>query len=322
MRAKGRRACPEGASHDAIDRRAYSVAALTDETGAIVEAATYDTYGQVAMHDGSAQAVAESPVGNPYYFTGRRLDLLPTASSPQPAAKQLYHYRARAYDPGNGRFNQRDPYGIGDYVRWTYLSRYAPAIRTGGWGEAANADGMHPYMYASGTPQTLVDWTGRLTVSCFKLLLSPCDEQGSSYGCTIMKGMPGGFLEQISVIAGYCRWPGALAEESFHAMQRGGCCRSAGGFFEKCDGNAACETCVDAAHESWKAKNKSARECQAHLLSVSIDLAMVGVPGCCCIEDNVTQIKGTYQYCQEGGFGTDPCPNNEFQACLSKKKGG
>ena len=71
------------------------MAALTDEDGAIVEAATYDTYGQVAVYDSAAQAVEESPVGNPYYFTGRRLDLLPLADG----LKQVYHYRARAYDP-------------------------------------------------------------------------------------------------------------------------------------------------------------------------------------------------------------------------------
>ncbi|MBN1514425.1 MAG: RHS repeat-associated core domain-containing protein [Phycisphaerae bacterium] len=100
---------PNGAEYYYLPRELYSVAALTDETGTIVEAATYDTYGKVAVYDGSAQTVEESPVGNPYYFTGRRLDLLPTVSSPQPAAKQLYHYRARAYGPGNGRFLQRDP---------------------------------------------------------------------------------------------------------------------------------------------------------------------------------------------------------------------
>ena len=100
---------PNGAEYYYLPRELYSVAALTDEDGAIVEAATYDTYGQVAVYDGSAQAVDDSPVGNPYYFTGRRLDLLPTASGPQPITKQLYHYRARAYDPGNGRFVQRDP---------------------------------------------------------------------------------------------------------------------------------------------------------------------------------------------------------------------
>ncbi len=104
---------PNGEEYYYLPRELYSVAALTDETGTIVEAATYDTYGQVTVYDGSAQAVEESPVGNPYYFTGRRLDLVPTVHSPQPISKQLYHYRARAYDPGNGRFMQRDPL---DYI--------------------------------------------------------------------------------------------------------------------------------------------------------------------------------------------------------------
>ncbi len=99
---------PNGQEYYYLPRELYSVAALTDETASIVEAATYDTYGQVAVYNGSAQAVEESPAGNPYYFTGRELDLLPTVHSPQPAAKQLYHYRARAYDPGNGRFLERD----------------------------------------------------------------------------------------------------------------------------------------------------------------------------------------------------------------------
>ena len=114
---------PNGQEYYDLPRELYSVAALTDETGAIVEAATYDTYGQVAVYNGAGQPVGASPIGNPYYFTGRRLDLLPTASSsprrvaggdPQPVAKQVCHYRARAYDPGNGRFLQRDPSGYRD----------------------------------------------------------------------------------------------------------------------------------------------------------------------------------------------------------------
>ena len=101
---------PDGKEYYYLLRELYSVAALTDEIGEIVEAATYDTYGRVAMYDGSAQAVENSPVGNPYYFTGRRLDLLPLAGG----LKQTYHYRARGYDPGNGRFMQRDPLGYTD----------------------------------------------------------------------------------------------------------------------------------------------------------------------------------------------------------------
>ena len=60
----------------------------------ILEAATYDTYGKVAVYDQTATGIPQSEIANPYYFTGRRLDLLPTASSsprrvaggdPQPA---------------------------------------------------------------------------------------------------------------------------------------------------------------------------------------------------------------------------------------------
>ena len=133
---------PNGQEYYYLPRELYSVAALTDETGAIVEAATYDTYGKAAVYDSSAQAVEESPVGNPYYFTGRRLDLLPTASSPQPAAKQLYHYRARAYDPGNGRFLQRDPWGMVDAANLYEYVRSAPAIATDPAGLQAVIEGI------------------------------------------------------------------------------------------------------------------------------------------------------------------------------------
>jgi RHS repeat-associated protein len=128
---------PDGKEYYYLPRELYSVAALTDESGAIVEAATYDTYGQVAVYDQSATAIPQSEVGNVYYFTGRRLDLLPTASSPQPAAKQLYHYRARAYDPENGRFGQRDD---------------------------AYRDGKNLYEFGHSSPQVWVDPLGRANV--------------------------------------------------------------------------------------------------------------------------------------------------------------
>ncbi len=112
---------PNGAEYCHPPRELYSVAALTDETGTIVEAATYDTYGQVAVYDGMAQAVDASPVDNPYYFTGRRLDLRPLSDG----LKQAYHYRARGYDPGNGRFSQHDPL---EYVDGMNLFEYARGV--------------------------------------------------------------------------------------------------------------------------------------------------------------------------------------------------
>jgi RHS repeat-associated protein len=46
-------------------------------------------------------------VGNPFTFTGRELD----------AETGLMHFRARTYDPVQGRFKQRDPIGYVDGMK-------------------------------------------------------------------------------------------------------------------------------------------------------------------------------------------------------------
>ncbi|HRX83548.1 MAG TPA: hypothetical protein P5572_00855, partial [Phycisphaerae bacterium] len=60
-------------------------------------------------------AQSTSQVGNPYFFTGRRLDLIAASSTQE--LSQLYHYRARWYDPAHGRFGQRDPLGHAESCR-------------------------------------------------------------------------------------------------------------------------------------------------------------------------------------------------------------
>ena len=56
----------------------YSVAALTNQAGAVVERYAYTAYGKPLFFNGtgvlaSPQPTA-SPLGNPYLYTGRRLD--------------------------------------------------------------------------------------------------------------------------------------------------------------------------------------------------------------------------------------------------------
>ena len=95
---------------------------------------------------------------NPYCFTGRRLDFIDTGN------RQLYHYRARTYDPLHGRFNQRDPAG---YV-----------------------DGMNLYEYVGSTPLGTTDPLGLFDWEKFKQawkIYSGLDDDGAAYARKLMK---------------------------------------------------------------------------------------------------------------------------------------
>ncbi len=93
-----------------------STFALTDAGGEIVEAYLYDAYGRQTVFlpgangtldfglDDVAVPGGHSAVGNPFAFTGRRLD----------PESGLYYYRYRYMDPEQGRFIQRDPVGYQD----------------------------------------------------------------------------------------------------------------------------------------------------------------------------------------------------------------
>ena len=93
-----------------------STFALTDIVGDIVEGYQYDAYGRQTVYEPGPNGVVEfggddivapggtSTVGNPYMFTGRRLD-------PETG---LYYYRNRYYNPEQGRFIHRDPTGYRD----------------------------------------------------------------------------------------------------------------------------------------------------------------------------------------------------------------
>ena len=94
--------------------------ALTDEfTGAIVSGADESyAYGPFGPSD------EVSGAGNPYRFTGRRLD----------DETGFYHYRARVYSVALGRFLQPDPAGF--------------------------ADGLNLYAYVANDPMNFIDPMG------------------------------------------------------------------------------------------------------------------------------------------------------------------
>ncbi len=91
----------------------YSVFAITDTAGSVVEGYQYDAYGRQTVFgpggdgvvDYAAAAIitvgGESAVGNPYLYTGRRLD----------GETGLEYYRNRFVNTDQGRFMSRDTLG-------------------------------------------------------------------------------------------------------------------------------------------------------------------------------------------------------------------
>jgi RHS repeat-associated protein len=79
----------------------YSITAVSDGGGSVVERYAYTAYGQVTFADASGSVISKSAIANRYTFTGREWD----------EGLSLYHYRARMYDSVAGRFCSRDPIG-------------------------------------------------------------------------------------------------------------------------------------------------------------------------------------------------------------------
>ena len=81
-----------------------SVVALSNTNSEVVETYSYDVFGEPTIRDANGDEIADSNFGNPYMFTGRRID--PETDN--------YYYRARYYKPSIGRFLQPDPIGYSD----------------------------------------------------------------------------------------------------------------------------------------------------------------------------------------------------------------
>ncbi|QDV45604.1 tRNA nuclease WapA precursor [Stieleria neptunia] len=98
----------------------YSITALTDSSGTIKERYAYDAYGNLSIFDGSGTARTTTAEGNRYAYTGREWD----------EELELYHFRARMYDPVCGRFCAKDLLGYVDgqnaYANYFAILRVDP----------------------------------------------------------------------------------------------------------------------------------------------------------------------------------------------------
>ena len=85
----------------------YSPAALTNFWGTVLERYEYDAYGSPTIWNADFTTErANSNYGNPYLFTGRRVDILDSGSL------KIQYNRNRYYDYYSGRWLTQDPLGI------------------------------------------------------------------------------------------------------------------------------------------------------------------------------------------------------------------
>jgi RHS repeat-associated protein len=78
-----------------------TVSEITSESGAVVQKYDYSSFGKIySITDGAGSDITSSPVlRTTYTYTGREYE----------EESGLFYYRARYYDPGVGRFLQKDP---------------------------------------------------------------------------------------------------------------------------------------------------------------------------------------------------------------------
>ena len=112
-----------GSKHYFHQNHLYSIAAMTDTAGAVVERYRYDAYGKRAVTAPPGTPTTPSAIGQQRGFTGYYQD----------AETGQYYARARMYSSGMGRFLSRDPWtrrGIHPSARdgyqdgWSLYSAY------------------------------------------------------------------------------------------------------------------------------------------------------------------------------------------------------
>lgn len=235
--------------HDAVtedeyyyfERELHSVAGLVSTNGQVAEAYRYDAYGKAHLYDGSGASIAASQVGNPYHFTGRRLDLV--GDTGVAGLRPVYHYRARSYAPRHGRFLQRDPgAAVPDILALREASTQTtlPTLfRSNPLSDprlsALYPDGMNVYEYAASRPTAFVDPTGRIIVgivgnaqprSTMQPLVSAIQQRvnarmkvhGFEETCTKVFG--GGFFGHTAETKQLIRDWGRRKEKAWHTYRR------------------------------------------------------------------------------------------------------
>jgi RHS repeat-associated protein len=121
----------------------FSVYAITDEDGVVVERYDYGDYGQVSIMAGDGTARAESQYDNRHAFTGRLL--VPGLTLDD--GSQILEYRHRYMHTASGRFVQRDPLGVTEDINLYNYTTSNPTAFTDPLGQYRCSPYYHPYLY-------------------------------------------------------------------------------------------------------------------------------------------------------------------------------
>jgi len=174
--------------HYYVHDHLFSVAALIAADGTIEERYEYDAYGKCKVYtdDGDDDTwftlddtiASVSAQGNPYTFTGQRLDNLDSNSL------LIMYYKNRYYLVDIGRFIQRDPLGTRDGICIIeFTPTGSPIFPRGHNSKGQYNDGMSLYEYVESKPVVKLDTFG-LTLIPFHPMAK---NKHSTVCCKVMK---------------------------------------------------------------------------------------------------------------------------------------
>ncbi len=130
-----------------------SVVAVVDEDGDVIERYEYDAYGKPMYYEGDYSELEATLIGNPYYFTGRRIDFVGHS------AWMIQYNRNRFYDYETGRWLNQDPIGYQDGVNLYAYVNSNPMNRVDSMGlcdgyQNQNGDWVNPCELSGRVPDS------------------------------------------------------------------------------------------------------------------------------------------------------------------------
>ena len=122
----------KGNTYYYIKDRQYSIRAISNENGDILESYSYNSFGIITMKDENNNVILESKINNTITFTGRRYD----------KESGLYYYRNRMYSAQLGRFISKDPKGYIDGMNLYAYVKNNPLKYLDAFGTTAQKNGI------------------------------------------------------------------------------------------------------------------------------------------------------------------------------------